>query len=154
MPPKPKLVISACLTGEPCTYRGGHHCLDCLTQLEAAFDLVPLCPETAGGLPVPRDPSEIRGGRVVSCAGEDVTDAFVRGAGSCLAYALYAGCTHALLKGKSPSCGCGSVYDGTFSGRLVAGDGITAALFKKAGIEVFPDTEARMLIEAASTARG
>ena len=81
MPPKPKLAISACLMGEPCTYRGGHHRLDCLAQLEAAFDLVPLCPETAGGLPVPRDPAEISGGRVVSCAGEDVTDAFVRGAG-------------------------------------------------------------------------
>ena len=84
MPPKPKLAISACLMGEPCTYRGGHHRLDCLAQLEAAFDLVPLCPETAGGLPVPRDPAEISGGRVMSCAGEDVTDAFVRGAGSCL----------------------------------------------------------------------
>ena len=134
-----KLLISACLVGENCKYNGGNNALpsETLAALRSRFELVPVCPEQLGGLPTPRVPSERRGARVVNREGADVTEAFRRGAEQALRIAEQTGCRRALLKSNSPSCGSGSIYDGSFSGRLTAGDGVAAALLKHSGIEVF-----------------
>ncbi len=134
-----KLLISACLTGEACKYNGGDNALppEQLAALRARYELVPVCPEQLGGLPTPRVPSERRGERVVNREGADVTEAFRRGAEQALRIAEQTGCRRALLKSNSPSCGSGSIYDGSFSGRLTAGDGVAAELLKHSGIEVF-----------------
>ena len=134
-----KLLISACLVGENCKYNGGNNALpsETLAALRSRFELVPVCPEPLGGPPPPRVPSERRGARVVNREGADVTEAFRRGAEQALRIAEQTGCRRALLKSNSPSCGSGSIYDGSFSGRLTAGDGVAAALLKHSGIEVF-----------------
>ena len=140
---KEALLISACLLGTNCKYNGGNNALppEKLSALAARYCLVPFCPEQAGGLPTPRLPSERRGERVVNRAGEDVTGAFRRGAELALETALREGCGLALLKERSPSCGSGRIYDGSFSGTLIPGDGITAELLKKSGLTVCSETE-------------
>ena len=155
---KPAVAVSACLLGERCTWRGDDNALpaDLLERLHEACLLVPVCPEVQGGLPTPRQPSEIAHDgsvlaagevRVVSKTGEDVTAQFGAGARAALADAQAAGCCFALLKEKSPSCGFGRIYDGTFSGVLVSGNGVAAQLFADAGLEVFGDTRASELLE-------
>ena len=136
-----KLLISACLLGENCKYDGGNNALppEKLAALRERFELVPVCPERLGGLPTPRVPSERRDGRVISRTGADVTDAFRRGAEETLRIARENGCRRALLKTNSPSCGSGTIYDGSFSGRLVPGDGVAAEHLKHENIEVFGD---------------
>jgi uncharacterized protein YbbK (DUF523 family) len=103
--------------------------------------LVPVCPEQFGGLPIPREPSEIRGGRVYSRTGEDVTACFERGARETLKIARLLGIGEAVLKQRSPSCGSGQIYDGTFSGRVTAGDGVAATLLKQNGLHVISEEE-------------
>ena len=134
-----KLLISACLTGENCKYDGGNNALppETLAALRGRYELVPVCPEQLGGLPTPRVPSERRGGRVFSRAGEDVTEAFRRGAEEALRIARENGCRRALLKTNSPSCGSGTIYDGSFSGTLTGGYGVAAELLIHEKIEVF-----------------
>ena len=134
-----KLLISACLLGVNCRYDGGNNALppETLEMLRSRYELVPVCPEQLGGLPTPRVPSERRDGRVVSREGTDVTDAFRRGAKEALRIARETGCRRALLKTNSPSCGSGTIYDGSFSGRLVEGDGVAAERLKHEKIEVF-----------------
>ena len=134
-----KLLISACLLGVNCRYDGGNNALppETLALLRSRYELVPVCPEQLGGLPTPRVPSERRDGRVVSREGTDVTDAFRRGAEEALRIAKETGCRRALLKTNSPSCGSGTIYDGSFSGCLVEGDGVAAELLKHEKIEVF-----------------
>ena len=136
-----KLLISACLTGENCKYDGGNNALppETLAALRARYELVPVCPERLGGLPTPRVPSERQGGRVVSRTGEDVTAAFRRGAEEALRSARENGCRRALLKANSPSCGSGTIYDGSFSGTLTGGYGVAAELLIYEKIEVFGD---------------
>ena len=122
-----------------------------LSALLKSGRAIPVCPEVLGGLPTPRAPAEVRGGdglavlegkaKVVNCRGEDVTPQYVAGAKAALAIALQAGCSKAILKARSPSCGAGRIYDGTFSGALVSGDGVLAALLRKQGFEVFSDEE-------------
>lgn len=138
-----KLLVSACLIGRDCKYSGGNNRLPeaVLERLRAEYELFPVCPESDGGLSTPRDPSERRGERVVSCAGRDVTAEFMKGAQIALETALENGCTLALLKAHSPSCGKGTIYDGTFTGTLVPGDGVTAELLMKQGIEVITEKE-------------
>ena len=132
------LLVSACLLGFACKYSGGNNALppETLEALRRSYRLVPVCPETAGGLPTPREPSERRGERVVSRDGRDVTDAFRKGAALTLRLAERCGARRALLKVNSPSCGSGTIYDGSFSGKLVPGDGVTAALLKSRGLTV------------------
>ena len=132
------LLVSACLMGFDCKYSGGKNALspETLDALRRSFRLIPVCPETAGGLPTPREPSERRGERVVSRDGRDVTAAFQKGAALTLRLAERYGAKRALLKCNSPSCGSGFVYDGSFSGKLVPGDGVTAELLKSRGIAV------------------
>ena len=132
------LLVSACLMGFDCKYSGGNNALspETLDALRRSFRLIPVCPETAGGLPTPREPSERRGERVVSRDGRDVTAAFQKGAEFTLRLAERYGAKKALLKGNSPSCGSGMIYDGSFSGTLIPGDGMTAELLKSRGISV------------------
>ncbi len=132
------LLVSACLMGFDCKYSGGNNALppETLDALRRSFRLIPVCPETAGGLPTPREPSERRGERVVSRDGRDVTAAFQKGAALTLRLAERYGAKRALLKCNSPSCGSGMIYDGSFSGTLIPGDGVTAELLKSRGISV------------------
>lgn len=142
------LLVSACLLGTECKYSGGHNAMPGATiaALREKYRLIPVCPETAGGLPTPRDPSERRGDAVVSCKGRDVTAEFSRGADAALCLAERYGCTSALLKEKSPSCGSGVIYDGSFTGTLVSGDGLAAERLKKRGIKIYGESEADKLI--------
>lgn len=103
--------------------------------------LIPVCPEQLGGLSTPREPSEICGNRVINKSGEDVTSQYEKGAQEALKIAELFGCSAAVLKKRSPSCGVGEVYDGTFSKRLVTGMGITAQFLKSNGIEVYGEDE-------------
>ncbi len=140
------LLISACLMGVRCRYDGGTQRLDCLDALMARHVLVPVCPEVLGGLPTPREPSEIVGERVLARTGEDVTAAFAQGAEEAVRIARLSGCTCALLKERSPSCGCGEVYDGTFSGGKRPGDGMTARRLMEAGVRVIGESQAKELL--------
>ena len=141
------LLISACLLGVECKYSGGSNALpeETIKKLRELYRLIPVCPETAGGLTTPRDPSERRGDRVVSCRGADVTQQFKKGAEAALELARRYGCTTALLKEHSPSCGSGLIYDGSFSGKLVEGDGCAAELLKAAGVSVVGENVTELL---------
>lgn len=135
------ILVSACLLGEACRYDGKSKPCPVVLALRERYLLIPVCPEVAGGLPTPRTPSEIVGDRVVMKNGNDVTENYQKGAASALETALAHGCTTAILKERSPSCGCGKIYDGTFSGTLKDGNGITAALLLESGIRVLGESE-------------
>lgn len=139
-----KRAVSACLLGKPCRYDGGSK--PHATVAQSLGDALPVCPECLGGLPIPRAPSEIQGGdgadvlagraRVMSRDGQDVTEAFLKGAKAALQLCREAGVQEAVLKARSPSCGVGAIYDGGFSGHCRPGDGVTAALLRANGIRV------------------
>ena len=132
------LLISACLLGFECKYSGGSNKLsdERIAALKAEYRLIPVCPESAGGLPTPRDPSERLGDKVVSIKGKDVTREFNKGAETALWLCKHYGCKKALLKRSSPSCGGETIYDGTFTGTIIAGQGVTAELLRRNGVEV------------------
>ena len=142
------VLISACLLGFECKYCGGSNKLPerQLAALGECFRLIPACPETAGGLPTPRDPSERLGDKVVSNQGRDVTAQYQKGAETALWLARRYDCKAALLKEKSPSCGSGQIYDGSFTGKLIPGDGVAAEELKKEGLIVFGESETDLLI--------
>lgn len=146
---KEKLLISACLLGFCCKYDGGTNTLpaDTLSTLREQYELIPVCPETAGGLPIPRAPSERKGGRVLSREGNDVTDEYEKGALLALALAERFGCRRALLKERSPSCGAGEIYDGSFSHTRIPGDGVAAEALRKAGLTLCGESETEKLIK-------
>ena len=145
----PHLLISSCLLGEKVKYNGGdnHVGLDELKRLANAAVLIPVCPEVAGGLGTPRIPAEIRDGGVLNAEGESVTDAFAKGASIALETAREHGIKAALLKERSPSCGVHAIYDGSFSGRVVPGQGMTSRLLSDAGIRLFNENEISECIE-------
>lgn len=149
---KPCIAVSSCLLGQPCRYDGKSKPHEAVIRLSERFDVCPLCPEQLGGLPTPRTPSEIiedaSGTRAISCDGEDRTEAFFAGAYAALEAAQKQECAYAVLKAKSPSCGVESVYDGTFSGTLRAGSGITARVFQENGIFVFDENHLQELLSA------
>lgn len=147
-----KILVSRCLLGHRVRYDGGSHGpLDLLERWQAQGRVVALCPEVAGGLPTPRPPAEIAGGQggrvldglvqVVTVEGEDVTGAFVRGAERAVELVRSHGIRLAVLKARSPSCGNRENYDGSFSGRRVVGEGVTAAALKRMGVLVFSEEE-------------
>lgn len=143
---KMKLLVSACLLGENCKYNGGNNFNEKVVALKEHFEIVPICPECFGGLPIPREPSEIVGERVVSKLGEDVTDEFLSGAEQTLYVAKETNCGIAVLKERSPSCGCGEIYDGSFSGKTIFGNGITAQLLIDNEIQVFGESKIDRLL--------
>ncbi|MDY5564601.1 MAG: DUF523 domain-containing protein [Candidatus Limivicinus sp.] len=142
------VLISACLLGFECKYCGGSNKLteQQLAALGERFRLIPVCPETAGGLPTPRDPSERLGDKVVSNQGRDVTAQYQKGAETALWLARRYDCKAALLKENSPSCGSGQIYDGSFTGKLIPGDGVAAEELKKEGLIVFGESDTDLLI--------
>ena len=133
------ILVSACLLGQNCKYNGGNNLAEGLYEELTAkgIGIVPVCPECAGGLPTPRVPAERLGDRVVNKVGEDVTEQFLAGAQAALEAAKVNDCRCAVLKKNSPSCGCGTVYDGSFTGTLTEGDGVTAELLKLHHITVY-----------------
>ncbi|NLI53729.1 MAG: DUF523 domain-containing protein [Clostridiales bacterium] len=135
------VLVSACLLGLCCRYDGKAQANERVLALAASRPAIPVCPEQLGGLATPRSPAERSEARVVTRGGEDVTEAFARGARESLRLARLFGCRAAVLKANSPSCGSGQIYDGSFSGRLVPGDGLTAALLKENGIAVFTEAD-------------
>ncbi|MGQ9498217.1 MAG: DUF523 domain-containing protein [Desulfotomaculales bacterium] len=147
-----RYLVSACLAGETCAYDGQARTCPAVVRLVREGRAVPVCPERLGGLPVPRPPAEIKHGsgrdvltgrvRVVDRNGQDVTDAYIKGARAALDVARAQGIRAAILKSRSPSCGCCGIYDGTFTGRLRPGDGVTAALLRDAGFAIFTEKDA------------
>ena len=130
------MIVSACLAGFPCRYDGKSKPCAEMVELVKAGKAIPVCPEQLGGLPTPRPPCEILAGRVVDRNGADRTESFQQGAQAVLTLAQTYGAAQALLQNRSPSCGTGWIYDGTFSKTLIAGDGITARLLQENGIQV------------------
>lgn len=143
--------ISACLGGVACRYDGGSQLVDELAQLVKTGKAVMICPEVAGGLPIPRNPAEIVGGdgqdvwsgraKVLDNQGEDVTAIYQVGARKAYDVLAEQGITVLILKEKSPSCGVQQIYDGTFSGKKIAGMGVATAYFMAHGMAVYADTE-------------
>ena len=136
-----KILVSACLLGENSKYSGGNNKCDEIIELGKRHKLIPVCPECFGGLPIPRVPSEIKNGRVYAKTGEDLTEAFEDGAEKSLYVAEESGCQLAILKERSPSCGFGEIYDGSFSGKTIQGNGITAQLLYDHGIVILGETK-------------
>jgi uncharacterized protein YbbK (DUF523 family) len=136
-----KIIVSACLLGLPCTYRGDSNHCEKICRLAGQHTLIAVCPEQMGGLPTPRPPSEIVGDRVITRYGQDVTAEYRRGAEAALTLAQLNRADCAILKARSPSCGKGRIYDGTFTGQKCAGNGIAAGLFLDSGIPVYTEEE-------------
>lgn len=148
------LLVSACLLGTPCRYDGASQENAGVRELLATHPTlcpIPVCPEMAGGLPCPRIPAERQGARVVNRAGVDVTDAYRRGAAHALSLARENGCTLALLKERSPSCGHNRIYDGSFTGKTVIGRGVCCEMLENAGISVFSEEELDALSAALAS---
>jgi len=141
-----KILVSACLLGLSCRFDGCSKPCDKVIALGERYELVPICPEIFGGLPTPRTPSEIVGDRVVMSNGVDVTSEYKRGAYEAVRLCQLFDIRLALLKARSPSCGSGKIYDGSFSGRLTDGDGITAGELKKIGVRVLSEEELDSLL--------
>jgi len=136
-----KIIVSACLLGEKVRYDGTGKRVEGIIGLSRKYELIPVCPEVLGGLPIPRPRSEIREGRVFAIDGRDVTDEYRSGAGRVLKICLESGATKAILKARSPSCGKGRIYDGTFGGILIDGNGIACDLLLENGIEVYDEND-------------
>ena len=130
-----RILVSACLLGLRCRYDGASKPHPGVIALAERHELIPVCPEQLGGLPTPRSPAE-RQGAFVRTREKDVTEQYCRGAEEALRLCKLLDCDAAVLKEKSPSCGCGQIYDGTFSGRLIPGMGVFAQALKEAGIRV------------------
>ena len=160
-PERPRYVVSGCLAGLSCRYDGGSNPCPEVVRLVAAGLAVPVCPESLSGLPVPRPPCEQVPAReaddevrVLSRTGEDVTRAFTCGAERALAAALATGCREAILKARSPSCGVGQVYDGSFSHTLRPGDGLWAQRLRAAGFTLWTEDALPPSVNRAATVPG
>ena len=151
-----KILISGCLLGLNCKYNGGNNLNEDCVALKEKHTLIPICPEQLGGLATPRAASEIINGtgedvlsgtaRVMDMAGVDETQGFIRGAEETLKIFKMLDCDIAVLKGRSPSCGCGRIYDGTFLGSLKDGNGVAAELLLRNGIEVLNESNTKNLL--------
>ena len=143
------VLVSACLLGVNCRYNGIPKKNEDIARLidTEGIHLVPVCPEQLGGMATLRCPAERRGQLIINAAGEDVTAHYLRGARETLRIAQLYHCSVALLKERSPSCGSRQIYDGSFSGTLTEGAGVTAALLRKNGIAVFGESEAEQAVE-------
>jgi len=148
---KPIKLCSACLLGIKCRYDGKSKLNKKVVGLSKKEILIPVCPEQLGGLPTPRSLQEIQGcsgdkvldgkGRVKNKDGKDITEQFIRGAHEILRIVKIFGIKEFIAKQKSPACGCGRIYDGTFSGKLTKGDGVTTTLLKRNKIKVITEED-------------
>jgi len=144
-------IVSACLCGINCKYNGGNNLNPYFLQLLSEGEIIPVCPEQLGGLPTPRTACELAGGTgkdiieghalAFNRDGIDVTDDLIRGAQETLSIAINAGVDGAILQSRSPSCGKGIIYDGTFTGKMIKGDGVTSAMLKQHGFPVWNEQE-------------
>lgn len=141
MSSKANIAVSACLLGHNCKYNGNNNYCPKLEELREKYNFIDICPEVLGGLPTPRVPSEILGDKVINKEGLDVTKNYNKGAQLALEKVLANNCSLAILKTKSPSCGCGKIYDGTFSKTIINGDGVTTKLFKEHNIQVLTEED-------------
>ena len=140
-----KIMVSACLLGQRCKYDGGHNHNERVIAFTEGHEVIPVCPEMAGGLSAPRLPCEIVNGIVLNSAGENKDREFREGAAKCLELAKEKDIDLAILQPRSPSCGVGRVYDGTFSGRLINGNGVFASLLQENGFKVLNADDIRLL---------
>ena len=141
------IVVSACLAGVQCRYNGQDFFIPEVADLVKKGQALPLCPEILANLPTPRPCVEQQAGNFLTAAGEDLTAAYMAGAKVAVAIARLVGCKMAILKSKSPTCGCGAIYDGTFSGTLTAGDGLWCSLLKQEGIKVCNENHFRTTLD-------
>lgn len=140
-------MVSACLLGVRCRYDGASKVHSAMEMLAKEHTLIPICPEQLGGLPTPRPPAERQGARVVTKTGTDVTEQYQRGAEEALRLCRLFGCEAAVLKERSPSCGCGEIYDGTFSAVLTEGNGTAAACLLAHGVPVYGESHIEKLLK-------
>lgn len=138
---KQPIICSACLLGINCRYDGKLKVNDKVLRLAQNEILIPVCPEQLGGQPTPRPDAEIVDDKVLEKDGTDVTKEFAKGANEVLKIAKIFSIKQAILKQRSPSCGSGQIYDGTFSGKIIEGDGITTKLLKQNGLKVISEEE-------------
>lgn len=136
-----KILVSACLLGVECRYNGKGELKKDIEMLLKEHELIPVCPEQLGGLATPRDPAEIQDNKIITKTGVDVTKEYLKGAEEVLKLAKLYNCSTAILKERSPSCGYGKIYDGTFSKILIDGNGAAADLLIKNGIKVTGESE-------------
>lgn len=148
---KERILVSACLLGLPCRYDGESRPNDEVISLLRKYELIPFCPEIYGGLETPRIPSERVGDRVLMQNGRDVTENYNRGADGALYLCKTLGIKRAILKERSPSCGNGKIYDGSFTKTLIDGDGVTAQLLKKEGIDVIGESTIKNVLTFSKT---
>lgn len=141
------IIVSACLAGVECRYNGQGFPVPEVIELVRKGKAIPLCPELLAHLPTPRLSSEQCQGRIVTRNGQDVTAEYTAGARIAVNIAKSAGCDKAILKSQSPTCGCGKIYDGTFSGKLIDGDGIFCSLLKENNIEVYTEHELDLMAD-------
>jgi len=134
-------IVSACLAGINCKYNGGSSANQKVMKLVKEGKAIPLCPEQLAGFPTPREKREKKDSRVITESGEDVTALMEKGARETLAVAKIFDVREAILKARSPSCGKDEVYDGSFSGKIVHGDGITASMLMRNGVKVLTEEE-------------
>ena len=142
-----KILVSACLLGVSCRYDGQSKQYPEIEELCRHHQVVPVCPEIMGGLPTPRTPAERHGTQVITKTGGDVTEQYRRGAQQVLHLAQMLGCSVAVLKERSPSCGSGEIYDGTFSGALTDGWGVAAQLLRENGVRVVGESQLADFLE-------
>lgn len=133
------IVVSACLLGQNCKYNGGNNYNQAVTDYVKDHQIIAVCPEVEGGLGIPRKPCEICNGIVTDCDGKSWDEQYRKGASICLEKTLAAQATLAILKSRSPSCGVGEIYDGTFSKTIVSGSGIFAQMLLDNGVEVITE---------------
>lgn len=151
-----KILISSCLLGQKVRYDGKDKFVEGIEMISRYHEIFAFCPEVAGGLLVPREPSEIKGssidilkngeGQILTISGKDVTKEFLEGAGKALNLVVELGIEAAVLKENSPSCGSTHVYDGTFNGNLIEGTGLTAQLLINNGIKVYTENNFHELL--------
>ena len=136
---EPPIIVSACLAGTDCNYKGQAKPNPVVVRLVREGKAIPVCPEQLGGLTTPRTPSERKGSKVFTKDGKDVTTQFEKGAKEVYKLCELIGCKKAILKARSPSCGIGEIYDGTFSDTLIAGNGVTAEKLRQMGVELLTE---------------
>lgn len=140
------ILISACLMGINCRYNGESEIVKELEELKNKYNLIPVCPEIYGGLKTPRNPAERVEDKVLTNNGEDVTEGYAKGAEEILKLAKFYDCKYAILKERSPSCGFGRIYDGTFSKTTIDGNGVTADLLAKNGVKIIGESKIQELL--------
>ncbi len=136
-----KILVSACLLGRNCKYNGGNNRSEKVLRFLEGKEILPVCPEVAAGMPVPRPPVEIRNGKIISIEGKDLDERYRQGVTRTLEAVNLKEIELAILKAKSPTCGVHEIYDGTFTGQKIQGQGLLAAALTEAGVHVIDETD-------------